>query len=475
MSAENPTAPHRVTRLSVSVEKSGSAYVSVPFEVPKAATRFDLRYSYPKSDNCIIDLGLGDPDLTDFPSKQGLVGWSGGARSAVFIAMDDASPGYAPGLRPGTWQVLLGLYRLPDHPVTVEIEITFDPAPREEANRPARPKIASSGPGWYRGDLHCHTFHSDAKGSPERLHGTALREGLDFLAVTDHNTTTAHMAYFDRASSPDLIFVPGYEFTTAQGHGNIFGARTVEDFRAETDRDVAAMIARIQAKGYLFSVNHDKPNIPWNYPFPGADCMEVWHAPWLSGNHFCLERYQAKLSDGQRLTAIGGSDLHQPATDDSGNLATLARPCTFLYCNDLSVEGILDALRNGRSFVTEAPGGPRLLLSVGDTIHGGEIRSAPTIPLSYQTSGAAGDTLEVWDATGCICTTDLTSNSQSGVLPLTAAKGFVRGQIVANASRAALVAAGQAHVAAGKGGRLDWSQAWDKPALRALTSPIYVT
>lgn len=461
-------------RLSLAIDRAMPAYVMVPFDVPAKTTCITLTYDYPKSDNCIIDLGIGDPDMTDFPSEGGIAGWSGGARREIFIATNMATPGYHPGIKEGTWHVILGLHRVPDKPVTVKIVISFDFAPRVVAQPVSLPNASSRGPSWYCGDLHCHTHHSDAKGSAAVLHATAKREGLDFLAVSDHNTTTAYTAYFDHVSSSELVFVPAYEFTTERGHGNVFGARKVEDFRVRNDRDVMEMIGRIRANGHLFSVNHDKPNIPWNYTLPEIDCMEVWHAPWLAGNHVSLERYQARLAQRQRITAVGGSDFHQSAVADNGNLATLARPCTFLWCEELSPNGILDALRTGRSFVTESPDGPRLILNAGGVGHGGEITGASTIRLSYNATDAAGDILEIWDATGCIFAAPIRDTLERGSLELTGASGFLRGQIIAGNSRANIVATAQAHVAAGKGGRLDWSSAIDQPVLRCLTSPIYL-
>ena len=184
---EHETA--RTLKLKLATDQTMAEYAYVPFDVPAKTTRINLTYNYPKSDTCIIDLGVSNPDLTDFPSKGGLVGWSGGAQRYIFIATDGASPGYQPGIRTGTWQVILGLYRVPNEPVTVEIEITFDFAPRVAA-QPAAPSIGPPrGPSWYCGDLHCHTDHSDAKGSAATLHATARREGLDFLAVSDHNRT----------------------------------------------------------------------------------------------------------------------------------------------------------------------------------------------------------------------------------------------------------------------------------------------
>jgi predicted metal-dependent phosphoesterase TrpH len=39
-------------------------------------------------------------------------------------------------------------------------------------------------------DLHCHSYYSnDGISSPEKLIKTALKRGLDGIALTDHNTT----------------------------------------------------------------------------------------------------------------------------------------------------------------------------------------------------------------------------------------------------------------------------------------------
>src|SRR5690606_26614743 len=98
----------------VPADKAENPYQLVPIEVPEGTTRLEVRYRYPQSQSCVIDLGVGDPTLTDFPSERGLRGWSGGARDWFFIGVDAATPGYEPGPIPaGTWQIILGLYRVP--------------------------------------------------------------------------------------------------------------------------------------------------------------------------------------------------------------------------------------------------------------------------------------------------------------------------------------------------------------------------
>lgn len=459
-----------LTRPVTPQTKAASPYLLVPFEVPEGVTRFDLALTYPRHDgDCVIDLGLGNPELGPFPSVRGLVGWSGGARDRVFVGQDGATPGYRPGMAPGTWTVILGLYKLPPETVEARLEIVFDTTPREPARVRPAPRPVRPEPGWYRGDLQSHTFHSDAGGAPEHLHATAQREDLDFLAVTDHNTTTAQAAYFDAASSPGLVFVPAYEFTTASGHGNVYGAREAADFRCETGADVLDMVARLRASGHLFSINHDKPGHPWLWPLPEADCQEVWQAPWFNGNHVALRRWQRRLAEGRRLVAIGGSDFHQPGAEPEGNPATLARPCTRLWCAELSVDGILDAMRAGRSVVTEAPGGPHLVLRAGETMQGGTVPDIAAVEV--EVTGAAGETLELWDATGRIASAPIAHEIQAIGLRVAPVR-FVRAQIVASATRAARIAEARARLGPEVSG--DMEEALAAPLVRALTSPIWL-
>lgn len=465
-----PHKPLQVRRSVSAADKIISPYLCLPFDVPDGVTRFDLHLDYPQGPGCVIDLGLGDSTLLDFPSPSGLVGWSGGARSRVFIGVDASTPGYRPGIVPGRWTVVLGLYRVPEAPVDVTIDITFDTTPRSPARAAPPPRVVRKEPGWYRGDLQCHTFHSDAGGAPEHLHATAQREGLDFLAVTDHNTTTAHPAYFDTASSPALLFLPAYEFTTEWGHANAFGAREVADFRCETGKDVTAMIEGLRAAGHLVSINHDKPDHPWLWPLPPVDAMEVWQAPWLAGNHVSLGRWHDRLAAGLRLTAIGGSDFHQPGFEPPDNPATLARPTTFVHCEELSIDGVLDGIRAGRTFVTESPDGPRVILRAGDAIQGAEV--AGSTAFAVETEGAGGEALELWDATGRIACMGIARDAQTLRFTDLAPRGFLRAQIVADASRPDRIAA--ARKGLGTTGGTVWEEALAQPILRALSSPIWV-
>jgi hypothetical protein len=452
-------------------DKARAPYFYVPFEVPEGTTRIEVAMEYAKAEDCIIDLGCADPRLGDYPSEEGFRGWSGGARKGFFIATDDATPGYVHGDIPsGTWRVMLGLHKVPPRGVDIALTFAFDDAPRPLAPQPSRTFSARGGAGWYRGDLHCHTFHSDAKGGPELLHAAARQAGLDFLAVSDHNTITQRR-YFHPHSSADLVFVRAMEVTTDRGHANVFGVDQWVDFRLERPTDAHALSRIVHEKGGLLSINHDKPPIPWEYALPGIDCMEVWQQAWLSRNWISLARYQERLAAGLKISAIGGSDFHQPAELRPEGPFALARPTTVLWLEELSEDAVLAAMKAGRGYVTESPTGPHLALTVdgapmGSTVRGGRAKA--------HVKGAAGDLLAWFDASGEIARMPIEGDDQVLVFEGTS-QTFLRCEILADASQSRLVEEFRAAVGEKP---LPWglTEAEIAAALlcRAVSNPVYI-
>lgn len=463
----------RIERTVTQADQAADPYVKVPFDVPEGTTRIDISLSYPKAPDCVIDLGLAEPGLGPFPSEAGLRGWSGGARDHAFVATDDATPGYRHGPIPaGRWHVLLGLYRVPAGGAAAVVGIRLDAADRPVVAQPERQTPHRPGAGWFKGDLHCHTHHSDAAGSPELLHAAARAAGLDFLAVADHNTITQRR-YFHPASSPDLVFVRAMEVTTADGHANVFGLDEMVDFRITDPAHVHLLSDLVRRRGGLLSINHDKPSIPWNWPLPRVDCQEVWQSAWLNLNWVSLDRWQARLAAGLRISAIGGSDFHQPDRLVTDGPFALARPTTVLWMDGLSEDGVLDAMRRGRGYVTEGPEGPHLEITVNDIPMGGETRG----PLKARAvvRGAAGDMLHWIDATGTIVTAEIGAEDWHHDLALPHAALFLRAEVIARASRPRLVAEVATALSGGRAAKemagLDLDA---RPVLRALSNPVHI-
>lgn len=472
--------PHQFEKAAATVtvtispaDRAANPYFYVPFDVPAGTSRIDVTMTYPKAEDCVIDLGAFDPRVTDYPSTEGFRGWSGGARDRFFIALDDATPGYVHGQIPaGRWQVVLGLYKVPARGAAVTLTIALDDAPRPLAPQPVRTRPVRTGAGWYRGDLHCHTWHSDAKGSPELLHAAARQAGLDFLAVADHNTITQRR-YFHPHSSPDLVFVRAMEVTTAEGHANVFGVDDWIDFRMTRPSDAHTLARMVHERGGLLSVNHDKPPIPWAYELPAIDCMEVWQANWFNWNWASLERYQQRLASGLRISAIGSSDYHQPDRLMPEGPFVLARPTTVLWLPELSEDAVLAAMKAGRGYVTEGPTGPHLAITIAGHPMGSSV-PGKTITAEAEVHGAAGDKLVWIDATGVVHEEVIPGDFWKSAFSGTPSR-FLRAEIVAEASRKQLVA----DFAAALGDKpLPWgittADVETRPLRRALSNPIYI-
>src|SRR6185437_10320742 len=149
----------------------------------------------------------------------GFRGWSGGARRSFVIAPDAATPGYLAGeLDPGTWQVIIGIHQLP---------AGERPPPRRLPARPGRR--------WLAGDLHTHTVHSDGAQTVAELSRFAAGLGLDFIAVTDHNTVSHHRELPAASARHGITLLPGQEVTTAGGHAGALGEVGWIDFRLPAD------------------------------------------------------------------------------------------------------------------------------------------------------------------------------------------------------------------------------------------------
>src|SRR6266568_4347413 len=123
-------------------------------------------------------------------------------------------------LEAGTWQVMIGVHRVP--PDVLRYRLTAEtallgmapgptpPAPPPPRDRPPRRVLpARAGRRWLAGDLHTHTVHSDGALTVQELAALAAGRGLDFLAVTDHNTVSHHAELAAAARRYGITLLPG--------------------------------------------------------------------------------------------------------------------------------------------------------------------------------------------------------------------------------------------------------------------------
>lgn len=87
------------------------------------------------------------------------------------------------------------------------------------------------------------------------------------------------------------------------------------------------------------------------------------------------------LRDGHRITAIGGSDNHDP-TDAAGlRQSPVGVPTTYVWMNSLTQRGLLDGIASGRVFIDLKPGREKALsLSVSSSFGRSEMGQDAFLP-----------------------------------------------------------------------------------------------
>jgi predicted metal-dependent phosphoesterase TrpH len=157
-------------------------------------------------------------------------------------------------------------------------------------------------------DFHIHSRYSfDSFLEPRTIISLARSNGLDGIAVTDHDTM-AGVEEFRRLAS-GLYIIAGQEVSTASG--DILGLFLKESIRS-TEGD--AVIKEIRSQGGLAVLAH-----PFKWPHLSRtdeflkkfDCIEVFNAR----NNIpapLLENHLAKKSvDRLKLSFLAGSDVHE--------------------------------------------------------------------------------------------------------------------------------------------------------------------
>jgi len=382
-------------------DRCASPYHYLPVPVPPGTAGLRVTLDYDRS-AAILDLGCFGP--------AGFRGWSGGARPEFVITAGQATPGYLPGeLEPGEWQVALGLYQLPvdgvSYTVTAELTSTpnrFRPEPSAappaplSARPPRRELPARPGHRWLAGDLHTHTVHSDGALTVPELARLAAEQGLDFLAVTDHNTVSHHAELAGASATYGVTLIPGQEVTTDSGHAGALGDLGWVDFREPAE----AWLAATERGGGLLSVNHPiGGHVSWLHPMRHKPpLVEVWHWSWLDPRWTNMLAWWLAWDAG--AVPVGGSDWHRP-----GSEAVPGTPTTWVESADDGSAAVLAGLRDGRCAISARRDGPVLLRLDGEfaAVGGdGTILAGPAGPRAV----VRGDLATFPAAPGCHRLTD---------------------------------------------------------------------
>lgn len=259
-------------------------------------------------------------------------------------------------------------------------------------------KLIDSTKKYYKGNLHMHTTCSDGKRTPEEAMQEYAQHSYDFIAITDHWKVGAERRY------GDMVVLPGveYDFTfptqvlhvvallpdQQSGDGIVRGMDHEEVIRLINERGGVAVAAHpawsLNTHDFLAGLN-------------GICISEVYNT--LSDEPINARRGNAsQILD---VAAANGKLFQQIATDDTHfYIGEQCRSYTMAQADELSVQGILDALKAGRFYASQ---GPEFL----DVEFDGKTLIVRTSPVSICTFSSN----KFWVAGRCRTSENMTENA----------------------------------------------------------------
>lgn len=186
-------------------------------------------------------------------------------------------------------------------------------------------------------DLHNHTRYSpDSRVAPAVLVSLAQKNGLDGIAITDHNAVGG-IDEAEAAARGDFLVIPGVEVSTASGHVLAFGVRAV----IPRDLPVRETVERIVALGGVPVAAH--PYRFWS-GLGDAALSEGAFAAYETCNGRTLRRGNLRaraIARARKVGETGGSDSH--------GVEDIARAVTRVNAGAFRVDDVLEWIAQGRT------------------------------------------------------------------------------------------------------------------------------
>jgi predicted metal-dependent phosphoesterase TrpH len=186
-------------------------------------------------------------------------------------------------------------------------------------------------------DLHVHTNYSrDGESSIEEILRVAEEEGLDAIAITDHDSVDGAKRALTIPS--DVLVIPGIEVSTKQGHLLVLGVTEI----IPSGLDVIDTVNIARRMGALLILPH--PYHIWRHGVARrkkagmmvVDAVEVFNSRYIVGS---ANSKAARIAKRLGKPCVGGSDAHNAKFVGFGR--------TYVDA-EKNIPAILDAIRAGK-------------------------------------------------------------------------------------------------------------------------------
>ncbi|HUS62504.1 MAG TPA: CehA/McbA family metallohydrolase, partial [Acidimicrobiales bacterium] len=257
---------------------------------------------------------------------------------------------------------------------------------------------------WLKGDFHVHSSMShDATTMGDDIAGLvkcAEYAGLDFTTISDHRHVDCLKDPQFLGSQSPVVLLAGEEWG-GPGHAGAHGLVRDPVFHTHDEgQGPITAIAKVQqaiddvnGMGGFFSLNHPMDEkCPWLWPVERFSGIEVWNTMWAIRNSWEMDAaqlakwsvdhkvglpgmpalppesvkavaarggganwqrlrlYEEHLNSGRKIAALGGSDTHY--------LFLPGNPTTMVFTDKRSKDGIVEAVKKGRTMVKRSPSAP---------------------------------------------------------------------------------------------------------------------
>lgn len=249
-------------------------------------------------------------------------------------------------------------------------------------------------------NLHIHTIYSDGTGNHSEVAAAALDAGIDVVIVTDHNTWVNGVEGYHEKNSHKVLLLSGEEIhdqglSESHNHLIVLGAGRELSTYASNPQQLIDMVNRSDGLSFIAHPYEDampffgETNITWvNWDIQNFTGLELWNGlselktvahnvfqaifyaffPFLIAHgpkRAVMEKWDALLKQGQRVSGICGSDAHQLHLK-KGPIKKTIFPYQFHFrcinnhlltpqklSGDLIQDRkmIMNALRNGNSYI----------------------------------------------------------------------------------------------------------------------------
>lgn len=211
---------------------------------------------------------------------------------------------------------------------------------------------------WLKGNLHTHTTESDGARAPQEVVDVYASRGYGFLMISDHDRFTDPSALDARG----MVMIPGSEVTAHAPHMLAVGVSSVYPPREDRQNTIDS----VNAQGGLAVMCHPNWERDFNHcpqetlerldRYAGIEvCNGICLA--VEGSGYATDRWDMLLSSGRRVWGYGNDDCHAAGTE--GVAWTMAQ------CAERSPAAVVEALRNGRCYVSTGVAIDRIAVAGG--------------------------------------------------------------------------------------------------------------